>query len=185
MPITFPREPGQIPIFYAHRPSGGKSHWKGAYVDASNRPLYPFGYGLAYTRFEYADLEMPESAALDGAFDVSFTVQNVGDRDGDEVVQLYVNDACAEDVTRPVKELKGFLRVPLKAGEKARVRFTVDVSLLAFMNRAMAFVVEPGVSRIMIGASSEDIRLAGTIELTGQTRVVREKVFASKAQIEA
>ncbi|MDD3410731.1 MAG: glycoside hydrolase family 3 N-terminal domain-containing protein [Eubacteriales bacterium] len=184
LPITFPRAVGQVPVFYAHRPSGGRSNWKIEYVDESNKPLYPFGYGLSYTRFEYSALSVPASTPIDGKLTVSCTVKNTGRMDGDEVVQLYVHDAQADDVTRPVKELKGFLRVALKAGEEKHVSFEVDVRQLAFLNRAMEFVVEPGTLEVLIGASSEDIRLSGATELVGAKRVVKDKVFASRAKAE-
>lgn len=181
LPITFPRSAGQIPVFYAHRPSGGRSNWKIEYVDESNLPLYPFGYGLSYTRFEYSDLSVPAQTPIDGVLEVSLRVKNVGDAAGDEVVQLYLHDLVAEDVTRPVKELKGFLRVSLQPGEQKRVHFRIDVRQLAFLNRAMRFVVEPGEMRVMVGASSQDIRLeAGTV-LVGGKREVTRKVFKSEA----
>lgn len=183
LPITFPRSAGQVPVFYAHKPSGGKSHWKGAYVDESNLPLYPFGHGLSYSRFAYGNLKLPKSAPVDGVIAVEADVANIGSRECEEVVQLYIRDDCAFDVTRPVMELKGFLRVVLAPGEKKTVRFTVDTAILSFLNRAGEFVVEPGTHTVMIGASSGDIKLEGTLELTGEARKVKSRVFETKAEI--
>ncbi len=183
LPITFPRAAGQVPVFYAHRPSGGKSHWKGAYVDESNLPLYAFGHGLTYTRFAYGNLKLPAGAPVDGEITIEADVTNVGDRAGDEVVQLYIRDDCAFDVTRPVMELKGFMRVALEPGEKKTIRFTVDTALLSFLNRAGEFVVEPGAHTVMIGSSSADIKLEGTLELTGEVLEVRQRVFETKTEV--
>ncbi len=183
LPITFPRAAGQVPVFYAHRPSGGLSHWKGAYVDESNLPLYPFGHGLSYARFGYGNLKIPQSVPVDGEIVIEADVTNIGDMAGDEVVQLYIRDDCAFDVTRPVKELKGVKRVTLAPGEKKTVRFTVDTAILSFINRAGTFVVEPGTHTVMVGASSEDIRLEGTVELTGSVRAVSKRVFETKTEL--
>jgi len=183
LPITFPRSAGQVPVFYAHRPSGGESHWKGAYVDESNLPLYAFGHGLSYTRFAYGNLKLPAAAPVDGEITIEADVTNTGDRAGEEVVQLYIRDDCAFDVTRPVMELKGFARVALAPGEKKTVRFTVNTALLSFLNRAGEFVVEPGAHTVMIGSASSDIRLEGTVELNGDVQRVRHRVFETKTEI--
>ncbi|MFN8453010.1 MAG: glycoside hydrolase family 3 C-terminal domain-containing protein, partial [Anaerolineae bacterium] len=111
LPITFPRSVGQIPIFYGHKPSGGRSHWKENYVETSVKPLYPFGYGLSYTRFEFGNLRIdPASARAGDTVTVSVDVTNVGGRGGDEVVQLYTHQQVPL-LTRPVKELRAFQRV--------------------------------------------------------------------------
>ncbi len=111
LPITYPRSSGQIPIFYGHKVSGGRSHWKGSYVDESNEPLYPFGHGLGYSTFTIAtEGAAPPSVALDDTVEVSALVTNTGDRRADEVVQLYGRDPMAS-ITRPVRELHGFARV--------------------------------------------------------------------------
>ena len=183
LPITFPRSAGQVPVFYAHRPSGGMSHWKGAYVDESNLPLYPFGHGLTYARFGYGNLKLPAEAPVDGMVVVEADVVNISDRAGEEVVQLYIRDDCAFDVTRPVMELKGFQRLSLEPGERKTVRFTVDTAILSFLNRAGEFVVEPGKHTVMVGASSGDIKLEGTLELTGEVRKVTGRVFETKGEI--
>lgn len=184
LPISFPRTVGQVPVFYAHRPSGGKSHWKDDYADGPTTPLYPFGFGLSYTRFEYSNLVMPKAIDIAGAFTVSADVKNAGDRDGDEVVQLYLADVLA-DITRPVAELTGFVRVSLKAGETKRVSFTVSTDQLGFLDRDMRLVVEPGELRVMIGASSADIRLSSSIEITGVKREVTDKEFKTGVTVAA
>lgn len=183
LPITFPRSAGQVPVFYAHRPSGGLSHWKGAYVDESNLPLYPFGHGLTYARFGYGNLKLPKAVPVDGKIVVEADVVNLSGRAAEEVVQLYIRDDCAFDVTRPVMELKGFKRLSLEPGERRTVRFTVDTAILSFLNRAGEFVVEPGTHTVMVGPSSGDIKLEGTLELTGPVRRVASRIFETKAEI--
>ena len=161
---SWPRSEGQIPVYYAHkntgRPATGtgtvqfdKPHWS-VYVDEVNEPLYPFGYGLSYTSFEYRDLtvETPQ-VGLDGALTVSATIANTGDRAGDEIVQLYVRDLVGS-VTRPVKELKGFQRVSLDPGEEGRVRFKVPVQQLGFHGQAIEYVVEPGDFSVWVGPNA-------------------------------
>ncbi|HIQ05954.1 MAG TPA: beta-glucosidase, partial [Anaerolineae bacterium] len=167
LPITFPRTVGQIPIYYRHKPSGGRSQFYGDYVSSSVRPLFPFGYGLSYTRFAFENLQItPDQVPVDGEVRVSVDVKNIGNREGDEVVQLYTHDVVAS-VTRPVKELKEFKRITLKPGEAKTVSFTLAVSQLGFYDRNMAFVVEPGTIEVMIGSSSEDIHLTGQFEVAG------------------
>jgi beta-xylosidase len=167
LPITYPRSSGQIPIFYAHKVSGGRSHWKGTYVDESNEPLYPFGHGLGYSTFTIAtEGAVPPSVALDDTVEVSALVTNTGNRTADEVVQLYARDPVAS-ITRPVRELIGFARVTLSAGATARVRFRVPVASLGFSGRDFAYVVEPGDIEFFVGSSSTDLALAGTVAVTG------------------
>jgi beta-glucosidase len=173
LPVTLARAVGQMPLYYNHKPSGARSQFHGDYSDLSCQPLLPFGHGLSYTRFEYANLELSSSeVATDGRVAISVSVHNAGDRDGEEVVQLYVNDRVAS-VTRPVKELAGFARIAIAAGESRRVTFHLDLGRLAFYDRDMQLVVEPGEVAIMIGASSEDVRLEATLNVTGETRVYR------------
>jgi beta-glucosidase len=184
LPISFPHTVGQVPVYYAHKPSGGRTMWQGDYVDALSKPLFPFGHGLSYTRFEYADLslsaaEMPAT----GKLDVRCQVTNAGQRAGEEVVQLYVQD-MAGSVTRPVKELKGFKRVALAPGETRRLTFHLDLSQLAFYDRQMRFVVEPGEFGVYVGSSSEDIRLMASFHVTGQARLVqRTEVVPTAVEI--
>lgn len=185
LPISVPRDAGQAPVFYGHKLSGGRSHWKGDYVELSAKPLYPFGYGLSYTRFEYANLRLSTGQARAGeTVDIRLDLTNAGERPGDEIVQLYTRDVVSS-VTRPVKELKGFKRVPLAPGETKTVVFTLAVNHLAFLDRAMRHAVEPGVIEVMIGASSDDIRLRGSFEITGApVEVGDDKVYFSAARVE-
>jgi len=163
LPVTLPRAVGQLPLYYNHKPSGARSQMHGDYSDLSCSPLLPFGHGLSYTSFEYSGLELSSRRPhADEKLEVSLRVDNVGDRSGTEVVQLYVNDVVAS-VTRPVKELKGFARVTLEPGRGAIVRFELDLGQLGFYDRDMQFVVEPGEVRIMLGSSSEDVRLEETV----------------------
>ncbi len=167
LPVSLPRSVGQIPVFYNHKPSGGRSHWYGDYVDGSTSPLYPFGHGLSYTTFEYANLQISAAEiAPDSGVTVSVDITNTGDRAGDEVVQLYIHDRVAS-VTRPVKELKAFKRLALQPGETRTVTFSLHTSQLAFYDLAMNLVVEPGEVEIMVGASSDDIRQTGLITIVG------------------
>jgi beta-glucosidase len=165
LPMTFPRGVGQVPITYSHKPSGGRSHWKGDYVELSSRPLFPFGHGLSYTRFEYANLRIePARVAPASQVTIAADIKNVGSRAGDEVVQLYIHDVAAS-VTRPVKELKGFQRVSLEPGDQKTVSFSLAMSALCFYNRDMEFGVEPGAIDVMVGSSAADIHLRGTFEI--------------------
>jgi len=175
LPITFPRHVGQIPLFYAHRPSGARSFFYGPYMDESNEPLFPFGFGLSYTRFAFEHLVItPEKAPTDGEVQVSVEVINTGTRAGDEVVQLYTRTEGAS-VTRPVKELHGFQRVHLAPGERKRVTFTVPVELFAWYDAAMQRVVEPVAIQVMVGNSSAHLPLCATLTLIGDRRVIAHR----------
>lgn len=172
LPISFPRSAGQIPVFHYVKPSGGRSHWHKDYVDESVEPLYPFGHGLSYTKFEYSNFHI-ESKRVPTAGEIvlKVDVKNVGDREGEEVVQLYVGREYGS-VTRPVKELKGFARVHLEPGQKKTVQFKIHTDVLSYYNRRMELVVEPGVYKFMVGASSADIRFSDEVELVGEERKV-------------
>jgi beta-glucosidase len=185
LPISFPRAVGQLPIYYSHKPSGGRSHWKGDYVEISTKPLFPFGYGLSYTSFAYTNLQIDRPvAAANEQVAVSIAITNTGSRAGDEVVQLYVHDVHAS-VTRPIQELKGFKRISLAPGETRTITFQLDVRQLGFYNQAMAYVVEPGAVEVMIGSSSQDIRARGAFTITGSTTDIRrDKVFFSTTTVE-
>lgn len=169
LPATVPRHVGQIPIHYAHKPSGGRSHWHDDYVDGSHLPLWPFGHGLSYTCFELGGLRLDRTTVdAGGEVAVGVDISNVGDRDGDEVVQLYARDVEAS-VTRPVKELRGFVRVRLAAGERRRVTFRLAAEQLAFTDLDGRLVVEPGLVALMVGTSSADLPCRAEIEIVGAT----------------
>lgn len=169
LPISMPRTVGQVPIYYGHKSGGGRSQMLGDYSDGPTTPLYPFGHGLSYTRFTYADLAVAAAHDTTAPIAIACTIANDGERDGEEVVQLYVRDVVAS-VTRPVRQLVGFTRVALAAGESRRITFHLDQSQLAFLDAAMRFVVEPGEFQVMIGASSADIRLQAGFHLTAPPR---------------
>ncbi len=173
--VTVPRHVGQVPIHYAHKPSGGRSHWHGDYVDGSHLPLWPFGHGLSYTRFALHGLQLDRAAvAPDGEVAISVEVENVGDREGDDVVQLYVRDEEAS-VTRPVKELRGFARVRLAPGERRRVTFGLAAEQLAFTGLDGRLVLEPGRVRVMVGTSSADLPCQAELEITGEPTVLARR----------
>ncbi len=184
LPMSFPRAVGQIPIYYYHKPSGGRSNWHGDYVDLSTKPLFPFGHGLSYTRFEFSNLQIsPSQVELGATVRIRAEVKNIGDRAGDEVVQLYIRDEFAS-LPRPVMELKGFQRLTLKPGESRAVVFELNTDQLAFYDEEMQLVTEPGAIQVMIGSSSQDIRLAGSFELIGQhKRLVTARIFGCPARI--
>jgi beta-glucosidase len=184
LPITFPRSVGQVPAFYGHKPSGGRSHWKVDYVAASVKPLYPFGYGLSYTRFAYGNLRIaPANVQAGDEVTVQVDITNVGERQGDEVVQLYTHQEVPF-VTRPVKELRAFKRVTLEPQQTRTVTFRIAVNQLGFYDRDYHFVIEPGTVEVMIGSSSQDIHCTGSFIITGEkTDIGGKKVFLSNAQV--
>ena len=163
--VTMPRALGQVPIYYNHL-NTGRPVEKGAdkyrkyasnYLEVRNDPLYPFGYGLTYTSFRYSDLSLSSNTmAADGSVEASVMVSNTGQRDGYEVVQLYIHQQAAS-VARPVKELRGFQRIHLKAGEQRRVTFCIDREQLQYLDAQGAPVLEPGIFDIMIGGNSDDV----------------------------
>ncbi|WP_442846152.1 glycoside hydrolase family 3 N-terminal domain-containing protein [Leeuwenhoekiella sp. H156] len=161
LPISIPRSVGQTPVYY--------NHWwpkRRDYVEESAAALYAFGHGLSYTQFEYSGLTISQSGnGKDTAFDVSVTVENTGDHDGDEVVQLYLRDEVSSVVT-PVKQLRGFKRIHLAKGESKTLSFQITPEDLALYNVDMDFVAEAGSFEIQLGASSQDIRLTDTLTLT-------------------
>ncbi len=169
--VTIPRNVGQLPVYYNYKPS--KKYWldargNRAYVDMNPRPLFEFGFGLSYTSFEYSNLSIkPEVNGSSGDFHVSLDVKNTGNRSGAEVVQLYLKDVISS-VTRPVKELKGFEKVLLNPGETKKIEFNLTPESLNFLDRNMKRIVEPGMFSVMVGSSSEDIRLRGEFEVMGR-----------------
>lgn len=152
LPVTVPKSVGQLPIYYNQKPSAIHK-----YVSESEHPLYTFGYGLSYTKFEYSNLKISSPAIkADGELKVSVDVKNTGNLDGDEVVQLYLHDKYSS-VTTPAKTLKGFKRLPIKKGATATVEFTLTPDELSIWNREMKRVVEPGDFEVMVGGNSVDV----------------------------
>lgn len=177
LPMTFPRGVGQVPVFYNYKPSGQRSNWYVDYVEDKVTPLYPFGHGLSYTEFEYSDLSIDLPKAISGErVEISCRVKNKGAVAGDEVVQLYTRDVYAS-LPRPVKELRGYERIHLKPGESKKLTFQLAVNQLAFYDIDLKLAVEPGKILVMIGSSSEDIRLKGEFEIDGKKTIIEERVF--------
>lgn len=162
---TFPQNIGQIPLYYAHKNTGrplaeGKwfTKFRSNYLDVSNDPLYPFGYGLSYTTFAFSDIKLSSNTMVKGQpITATVTLTNTGKYDGKEVVQLYIRDMVAS-ITRPVKELKGFQKVFLKAGESKTVQFTIVENDLKFYNSDLKFVAEPGDFKLFIGPNVRDVK---------------------------
>ena len=167
-PVSFTATAGAQPMFYNHKYLSAGFPRQREY-----QFVFPFGHGLSYTSFSYADLEVTPEVAVDAAAAISCTITNMGERAGDEVVQLYLNDEYAS-VTRPLKELKGFIRLALDPGQSRRVTFTVPADLVAFTGLDYRRIVEPGTIKVMVGASSEDIRLTGDFTIVGAVRPVGE-----------
>ena len=159
--MTVPRNVGQVPIFYNHkrvsRPKND-TRYTSKYIDVSNQPLYPFGYGLSYTEFSYSPIELStNSINFDQKLQASVRVKNSGERFGEEVVQLYIQDMFGS-VVRPVKELKGFNKISLDAGESREVSFEISAKDLAFYTADMSFKAEPGDFKLYIGTSSAELQ---------------------------
>jgi len=164
---TFPQNIGQVPLYYNHKNTGrpldeGKwfAKFRSNYLDVSNDPVYPFGYGLSYTNFSYSDVKLSR-ASLKGtqSLTASVNVTNTGSKDGKETVELYIRDVVGS-ITRPVKELKGFRKIDLKAGESKNVSFTISVNDLKFYNSDLKYVAEPGDFKVFIGGNSRDVKEA-------------------------
>ncbi|MFH7012166.1 glycoside hydrolase family 3 N-terminal domain-containing protein [Flavobacterium sp. FlaQc-52] len=171
LPMTFPREVGQIPIYYNHfstgrpAPNENSTGYVSSYIDLKNSPKFPFGYGLSYTKFNYSDLKFSSLKMKNNeTIKVSFQLSNVGKVAGEEVVQLYIKDKFGS-VVRPVLELRDFQKVKLNAGESKNIEFTIDKEKLSFYNDKLEWNAEPGDFEVMIGASSADIKLKFGFEL--------------------
>lgn len=179
LPVSFPKASGQVPVYYNRKPTSFSE-----YVSCDAEPLFSFGHGLSYTAFTYRDLRIsPEKVRGLERVHVQCTVENTGEREGEEVVQLYIRDRVASCV-RPRQELKGFVKLRLAPGEKKRVTFTLFPEQLAFYDAHMRFVVEPGVFEVMVGASSQDIRLLGTFEVLEEQVITKYRHFASEVTVE-
>lgn len=162
LPMSFPRNVGQVPSYYGHKVSGGRSHWHGDYVDGPATPLFPFGHGLSYTTFRLeASVDTP-TVGEGESVRVSVDLANIGEIVGDEVVQVYVRDPEAS-VTRPVLELKSFARVEVPAGGSKSITFELPIGQLGFYDRSSVYVVEEGEIEILVGTSSADLILAGAV----------------------
>ena len=161
---TFPVSVGQIPIYYNHKRTGRPIiedfKFTSKYLDIPNEPLYPFGYGLSYTTFEYSDIELDKTeVGLNDTITATVTVKNTGKFDGEEIVQMYINDPAAS-ISRPVKELKGFEKVMIKKGDSAVVSFKITVKELAFFRKGLSYGVEAGDFNLYIGTNSSEVKEA-------------------------
>lgn len=166
--MSMPQAVGQEPLYYNHQPTGRPvpegtkefRKYQSNYLDVRNDPLYPFGYGLSYTTFSYSDLQLSATEmSPTGSVEASVTVTNTGNVDATEIVQLYIRDLVAS-VSRPVKELKGFERITLKAGESRKVTFAITPETLKFYNDDLKYILEPGDFNIMVGPNSRDLKTA-------------------------
>jgi beta-glucosidase len=159
LPVTFPLSEAQLPLVYNHKPTGRGDD----YNNLTGQPLFPFGYGLSYTTFEYIDLQIDKPIIQESeSTRIRMNITNTGEFDGDEVVQLYIRDLIAS-VARPVSELKGFQRIHLKKGETREVIFDITPEMLTMLDKNLNPVVESGEFRLMVGSSCKEIRLTGTV----------------------
>ncbi|MGF6544933.1 glycoside hydrolase family 3 N-terminal domain-containing protein [Paraburkholderia youngii] len=180
LPLSVPKSAGAVPYVYNHR------------LKSAGTPIayhfgcrYPFGFGLGYTHFRYGDLALAHSEVpiVDGTIELSFTLDNIGARDGTEIVQIYVRDRHAS-VARPVRELKAFARVPLAAGASARVRVKLPVDMLNFTDARGERIVEPGDFDLLVGSSSRDIHLSGTVAVAGAATRTLERNWRMLSEVE-
>lgn len=179
LPVSLIASAGQVPLTYNLKPIPDGV----GYLDKKVEPVFPFGHGLSYTQFTYANLVIaPARIKADGVISIRGELANTGGRTGDEVVQLYLRDEVA-GVVRPAKELKGFKRITLKPDQRRRICFVLAADQLAFHGRDLRRVIEPGFFQVMLGSSSADIRLKGRFEVTGKARLVRRPTFFSRVLI--
>jgi len=167
LPVTFPQNVGQIPLYYSTKNTGrplASGAWfekfRSNYLDITNEPLYPFGYGLSYTTFSYSDIQLDKNTlGVNDKITATVSITNTGNYDGEEVVQLYIRDLVGS-ITRPVKELKGFQKISLKKGESRNITFEISVEDLKFYNNDLEFVAEPGDFKLSIGTDSKEVKEA-------------------------
>lgn len=194
MPVTVPRSVGQIPTFYNHKIGSGYSSagdefaseiFSGGYVNEDDAPLYPFGYGINYSQYEFRNITIAnKSVDIQHHIAIECTVKNTGDYDGSEVIQVYYYFKDAK-VTRPNKQLAAFSKVKLKKGQNKTILFEIPIALLGYYNENMEFVMEPGEMEIMLGTSSEDMFYRDTIQIVGAKRnLLHKRVYKSKVTIE-
>jgi beta-glucosidase len=183
LPISYPRSSGQIPVFYGHKGSGGRSFWRGEYVDMSNLPLYAFGFGLSYSTFDIEPVPIADPIVTVGdTITVSAIARNTGAVRADEVVQLYSRDPVAT-VTRPVLELQRFARVTLEPGASVVVDFELAVADLGFHDRSCRYVIEPGDILLYVGTSAVDLSPLGTITVKGDAAVSAQRAFGNTMKV--
>jgi len=165
--MSFPYHVGQIPVYYSQkttgRPQDLNNKFSSRYLDIPNEPLFPFGYGLSYSTFEYAELKLSSNEmSRDGSIKATIQLTNTSKVDGAEVVQLYIEDKV-RSITPPSKELKGFQKIVLKAGESKMIEFTITNEMLKFWNAALQYVSEPGEFGAHVGGNSRDVKSAGFV----------------------
>ena len=184
LPVTILKDKGQIPMYCSKLPFLAELEEWSEYIDHDkNEPLYVFGHGLSYSKFEYSDLVMDSTVESGGKLTVDFKLKNTGACSGDEIAQVYIRDLVSS-IARPTKQLVGFVRVGLVVKEEKHISFEIDMKQLAFHDLNMDQVVEPGDMEIYIGASSQDIRFRGKFKITGDKLVIDRKVFTSKVSVE-
>jgi beta-glucosidase len=184
LPLSFPRHVGQLPVYYNHKPSGMKSHRYGDYVSEKTSPLYAFGHGLSYTSFQYEDLLLDtKQAQVGNSVHISCRITNSGKVKGEEVVQLYIRDQISL-TPRPVKELKGFIRLSLEPGECKEICFHLPVNQLAYIDPELDLVLEPGLFSVMVGSSSDDIRLVDQFTVNGsEITPIDKRLFVCPVEV--
>ncbi|MCM1086739.1 MAG: glycoside hydrolase family 3 C-terminal domain-containing protein [Muribaculaceae bacterium] len=183
LPVTVVKEASQVPMYYNRlQLFTAPETWSEYIHDESNVPLYPFGYGLSYTSFEYSDFKVEKEVPADGSVHMSFCVKNTGERDGAEIAQIYIRDILSS-VARPCMQLAAFAKVALKAGETRTVSVEINLSQLAFHNDVMELVVEPGEMEVFVGASSEDIRMKDRFQIVGETYAVKRRAHSAKVEV--